>query len=101
MGDSSLQLKEGISEDMIQLYLEIAPDYLADLIRATNEGDFEQIVFQAHKLNSTMGLMGFEKISALLIDIERSGLAKIKPDNEVELLRSLVAETLELLNKDS
>ncbi|MEM7193372.1 MAG: Hpt domain-containing protein [Pseudomonadota bacterium] len=61
--------KEGLSEDMIELYQQLAPEYLQELKSAQSNSDIKAIKFQAHKLNSVMGIMGFEPISSLLKQI--------------------------------
>jgi len=87
------------SKEMVALYQEHVPQYLAEFQTAIGDDDQKSVLFHAHKMSSAMKTMGFTNISDLLDEIQRNkpeGPELHEIGNKIE---KLVGHTLVLLAK--
>ncbi len=59
-------------EKIVTLFLDKANGYRQNLLQAEADQDFEQIKFLAHKLKSSAGMLGANKLESMLRDTELS-----------------------------
>lgn len=68
-------------QDMIDTYLHTVPEMISDLLNASKQNDLETAKSRAHKLKSSMGLMGMHSTLEVLDKIELSVLQKEKTES--------------------
>lgn len=79
-GDENFILK------MIRLFIQQTPEMIKKLNKALEEGDLKQTKLIAHKMISSIDMMGIESIRQEIRDLERSA-AK---NGSIEVIRSYV-----------
>lgn len=87
------------SSEMIALYKQYVPEYLANLKAAVTDQDQQQMDFQCHKMCSAMRTMGFDNIAVILErikDNDVTGETVAELTGQVEIM---INHTLVLLNK--
>ena len=87
------------SEELVALYREHMPAYLADMKLAVSSGDLEGVRFQCHKMSSAVKIMGFENIGQLLETIQRERPEGEELEGMCQQVEKLVRHTLMLLDK--
>ncbi len=87
------------SEEMIALYREHMPAYLAALNSALEENDEEAVRFQCHKMASAVKIMGFDNIAEILESIQRQQSTGNELRDQCQRVEKLVGHTLALLSK--
>lgn len=87
------------SVEIIKLYRQHVPVYLAEFRNAIEKGDQASVMFHSHKMCSAMKTMGFDNIADLLekIQIEKPGAEEL--DSIGQKVEKLVQHTLVLLEK--
>jgi HPt (histidine-containing phosphotransfer) domain-containing protein len=69
-------MDEAFLEELIGIFLTSVPMRLNKLAMAMKERSWDDVIFQAHYMKSIFGVMGFERLSWLVGNLEQSGKTK-------------------------
>ena len=97
--DTGLTLNDDVSDEIINLYVSLAPGYLTDLVTARKGGDLKSLKFHAHKLASVMGVMGFNDMNRLLIRMEHEEMDEDELDLSISKISATIDESLNLIDR--
>ena len=92
-----LSLEEDISEELIEMYLEVIPDYFNSMKLALRNKDPQQFSYHAHNLASAAGLMGFSDLCNFVRNLEHMEFSEIKLNAAMNTTQIHVQHTFEYL----
>ena len=90
-------VNKNLSEDVIDLYVKIGPQYLKEFQNSIH--DKKAMKFHAHKLASVMGTMGFKEIHTLLRQIENNELQNPNMNKTIEIVIEQIQKTFDYFGK--
>lgn len=88
---------EDNSDEILELYYEHVPQYLAELKDAVANNDREQISYRSHKMCSAMKTIGYTAVARILERIEREQPAADQLEAMVEKVDVYVTHSLAAL----
>ena len=68
---------EDLLREMVRMFLDTSPELLSSLEKALKEGDFEALLRDAHKLKSSAGVIGADRVFKAAKELEKTGRAEI------------------------
>jgi PAS domain S-box-containing protein len=81
--------KKEVIRETIDIFLSQVPEDIAILNEAVNTGDYQRIKNYAHKMKSTVSLIGMHDLEPVLVEMENLGAVKKDIDRIKELNKTL------------
>lgn len=102
--EKGLERTEGDEElltEMVRIFLDAFPELLAELEKAVMEGDFEAAGRNAHKLKSSAGIIGADRVFTAAKGLENTGRVENKEGKMEETSKKLEELKLRLEELES
>lgn len=92
LGDDFNELKQ-----MLLMFVNLTPEVINEMKDSAIQKDWNQVGNLAHKIKSSLRLLGMDSLVAIAIEIEREGHQQINVDNLAQKINNFSIKVLEII----